>query len=201
MDKKKKFCFREVDFYKEGYIAVLLINGDDEKKFLYPMLTVYKDLKALVKEVKDFKKHFKNRKPDLVDVYGALVIKIKFNRPSPLKKEFWETKSDMTLDNTYRMKQYLKMLNDGQKLYQIIVMPRHFEIKKKKWILTNLLPVLLSITDEELGKIAVMSSGTEVDISAKNMGLYTIEWVKGFDITNEELIEYPNNTENNEFNC
>lgn len=201
MDKKNKFCFREVDFYKEGYIAVLLMNGNDEKKFLYPMLTVYKDLKALGKEVKDLKKHFKNRKPDPVDVYGALVIKIKFKRLSPLKKEFWETKSDMTLDNTYRMKQYLKMLNDGQKLYQIMVMPRHYEIKKKKWILTNWLPVLLGITDEELGKIAVMSSGTEVDISAKNMGLYTIEWIKGFDITNEELIEYPNNTENNEFNC
>ena len=48
-------------------------------------------------------------------------------------------------------------------------MPYQYEVKKKNWVLSNWLPVLATITDEELGKIAVMSTKTQVDPSAKEM--------------------------------
>lgn len=202
MDKKNKFCFREVDFYKEGYVAVAFWRAENgTEKLFHPMTTVYKDLKELGMELKMLKKDFKNQKNDPIDVYGALVIKIKFNRTSPLKKEFWETDSVMKLDNMYRIKQYLKMLENYGKLYQIMVMPYYYEVKNKEWTLTNWLPVLSTITDEELGKIAIMSSDTQVDSSAKSMALYAIEWIKGFDIINEELIEKPDKIESEEVNC
>lgn len=70
-----------------------------------------------------------------------------------------------------------------------MVLPYHYEVKNKKWVLSNWLPVLATTTDEELGKIAVMSTTTQVDSSAKDMGLYSIEWVKGVDVDTWELVE------------
>lgn len=200
-NKKIKYCYREVGFIKEGYIAsvfVKAINGDEE--FVNPMLAVYKNLKELGKDLKNLKKDLKNQKKDPIDIYGALVIKIKFHRTSPLRKEFWQTESDIKLDNMYRIKQYFKMLKNFGKLYQIMVMPHHYDIEKKAWTLTNWLPVLSTITDEELGKIAIMSTTTQVDVSAKSMALYSIEWIKGYDIVLGELIEKNKEGLNQELN-
>jgi len=200
-NKKIKYCYREVGFIKEGYIAsvfVKAINGDEE--FVNPMLAVYKNLKELGKDLKNLKKDLKNQKKDPIDIYGALVIKINFHRTSPLRKEFWQTESDIKLDNMYRIKQYFKMLKNFGKLYQIMVMPHHYDIEKKEWTLTNWLPVLSTITDEELGKIAIMSTTTQVDVSAKSMALYSIEWIKGYDIVLGELIEKNKEGLNQELN-
>lgn len=200
-NKKIKYCYREVEFVKEGYIAVVFvkaINGNEE--FTNPMQMVYTNLKELGKDVKKLKKDLKNQKKDPIDIYGALVIKIKFHRTSPLRKEFWQTESDIKLDNMYRIKQYFKMLKNFGKLYQIMIMPHHFDIEKKVWTLTNWLPVLSTITDEELGKIAIMSTTTQVDVSAKSMALYSIEWIKGYDIVLGELIEKNKEDLNQELN-
>ena len=190
----KKFCYRKVDFPTEAYIGGLFIRSvnNEENRFMYILEEVHRETKPLFKIIKRFKKDFKKNKKNPADVYGALIIKIRFNRTSPLKKEFWkiEAEKGMELGQNYRLGQYIKIFdNDKQGLYQIMVMPYHYEIKKKKWILNNWLPVLATTTDEELGKIAVMSTTTQVDSSAKDMALYTIEWVKGFDIETNELIE------------
>ena len=96
----------------------------------------------------------------------------------------------MLLDDLYRVRQYLKMFdNGGEKLYKIMVMPAFYDVKKKKWTLTNWLPVKFNITDEDLAKIAIMSDEIQVDNSAKNMALYTIEWVKGFDLDTGNFIK------------
>ena len=200
----KKFCYRKVDFYNEAYIGGVFIRSinNEENRFMYILEEVHKDIKPLLKIIKRFKKDFKENKKNPADVYGALILKIKFNRISPLKKEFWikKTKEEMVLDQNYRLRQYIKMFdNDRQGLYQIMVMPYHYETKKKKWILSNWLPVLSTITDEELGKIAVMSTSTQVDPSAKDMALYSIEWVKGLDVEAWELVE--NEKKKFEKNC
>lgn len=185
----EKYCYREVDFYPEGYISGALIEEDDGKKILFILSRVNKDLKSAKKEIIKLKKDFKNQKKNSVTIFGGLVMKIKFKRTSPLKKEFWETDTDIILDDFYRFRQYVKVLNDKQELYQIMVMPYHFDTQKNEWILSNWLPVLSTITDEELGKIAIMSSQAQVDCSAKNMALYTIEWVKGMDVDSGEIVE------------
>lgn len=189
MDKKEKYCYREVEFCPEGYIGGVFIEEDDGKKMLYVLRRVNKDLKSAKKEILKLKKDFKNQKKDPANVYGGLIIKIKFKRTSPLKKEFWETDSDINLDNFYRFRQYMEVLGGKENLYQIMVMPAFFDIKKNEWLLTNWLPVLTTTTDEELGKIAIMSPETQVDISAKNMALYTIEWVKGLYVETGEIVE------------
>lgn len=189
MDKKEKYCYREVDFYPEGYIGGVFIEEDDGKKMLFILRHVNKDLKSAKKELIKLKKDLKNQKKDPVNVYGGLIIKIKFKRTSPLKKEFWNIDSDINLDNMYRFRQYMEVLGGRENLYQIMVMPAFYNKKKKEWLLTNWLPVLATTTDEELGKIAIMSSETQVDISAKNMALYTIEWVKGLYVETGEMVE------------
>ncbi len=192
--KKQIFCYRKVDFYKEAYIGGVFIRAEnnEENRFMYILEGVHEEIKPLLKTIKRFKKDFKNNKKTPADVYGAIIFKIRFNRTSPLKKEFWttKTKETMELDQNYRLRQYIKMFdNDRQGLYQIMIMPYQYEVKKKNWVLSNWLPVLATITDEELGKIAVMSTKTQVDPSAKDMALYSIEWVKGYDVDKEELVE------------
>lgn len=199
MDKEKKYCYREVEFYPEGYIGGLLLEIDENKRILFVLTRIKKDLKSIKKEILKLRKDLKNQK-NPINAYGGLVMKIKFNRTSPLKKEYWEIDSDMVLDDIYRMKQYLNVLDGKEKLYQIMVMPQHYDTKKKEWWLTNWLPVLATTTDEELGKIAIMSPGTQVDISAKNMALYSIEWVKGMYVETGELVEKEEEKEV-EYNC
>ena len=185
----KKYCYREVDFYKEAYIGILFLKGDENKRLLFVLGLIYENKKVLIKKIKQLKQLVDEDKETVGEVYAAAVVKIKFNRTSPLKKEFWETKTEIVLDKTYRTKQYLKMFNDGEKFYEIMVMPGFYNVKKKEWLLTNWLPVGQNITDEELGKIAVMSTETQVDMSAKNMALYKIEWIKGLYVETWELVE------------
>ena len=196
----KKYCYREVGFYKEGYIGFIFMKGkDDDSQMLYPLELVYKDLKALEKRIKELKLEIKKNKDNPAEVYGGMILKLRFNRTSPLKKEFWKIDSEISLGQVYRIRQYLKMFKDGEKLYKIMVMPAFYDVNKKEWLLTNWLPVMRSITDDDLAKIAVMSNETQVDSSAKHMGLYFIEWAKGLDIDTGELIENNKNSEG--FNC
>lgn len=190
----KKFCYRKVDFYNEAYIGGIFIKAEnnEENRFMYILEGVHEEIKPLLNVIKRFKKDFKNNKKNPADVYGAVILKIRFNRTAPLKKEFWttKTKEEMELDQNYRLRQYIKMFDNGrQGLYQIMIMPYQYEVEKKNWVLSNWLPVLATITDEELAKIAVMSTKTQVDPSAKDMALYSIEWVKGYDVDKEELVE------------
>lgn len=194
MVKNKKFCYRKVDFYNEAYIGGVFIKSvnNEENRFMYILEGVHEDTKSLFKIIKRFKKDFKNSKKSPADIYGAIIFKLKFSRTAPLKKEFWttNTKEGMELDQNYRLRQYIRMFDDGkQNLYQIMIMPYQYEVKKKNWVLSNWLPVLSNISDEELAKIAVMSTRTQVDPSAKEMALYSIEWVKGLDVDTEELVE------------
>jgi len=191
MNEAKKYCYRKVDFYKEGYVGMLFLRGEGEERFLFPLDLIYQSKKPLINKLKDLKRSVDRDKKNSNEVYGALVMKIKFEKTSPLKKEFWTTeiKKEMVLNRFYRTKQYLKMFKDGEKFYEIMVLPAHYDIKKKEWWLINWLPVRKNITDEELGKIAVMSEETQVDCSAKHMALYTIEWVKGLYVETWELVE------------
>jgi hypothetical protein len=199
----KKYCYREVEFYKEAYIGMFFLKDDGDKRLLFVLDLIYQNKKILINKLKKFKKWINEDKTSEFEVYAAGVIKIKFNRTSPLKKEFWKTDAEMVLDSTYRMKQYIKMFKDGEKFYEIMVMPAFYDAKKKEWLMTNWLPVIKNISDEELGKIAVMSNTTQVDDSAKNMGLYTIEWVKGLYVETWELVDNGgiNSSTKTEFDC
>lgn len=96
-----KFCYRKVDFPSEAYIGGVFIKSEknEEKRFMYILEGVFDDIRPLLKVIKRFKKDFKESKKNPADVYGALIMKIRFNRTSPLKEEFWkiEAKKGMEL--------------------------------------------------------------------------------------------------------
>lgn len=101
----KKYCYREVEFYKEAYIGMLFLKGDENKRLLFVLGLIYQNKKILINKLKQLKQSVSEDKTNEFEVYGAAVMKIKFNRTSPLKKEFWETetKEGMILDNSYRI--------------------------------------------------------------------------------------------------
>jgi len=185
----KKYCYREVEFYKEAYIGMFFLKDDGDKRLLFVLDLIYKNKKILINKLKELKQWVVEDKTNEFEVYAAAVMKIRFNRKSPLKKEFWENDAEMVLNKSYRIGQYLKMFKDGENFYEIMVLPAFYNVKNKKWLLINWLPVIKNISDEELGKIAIMSQETQVDMSAKNMAMYTIEWVKGLYVDTWELVE------------
>ena len=58
MNEAKKYCYRKVDFYKEGYVGMLFLRGEGEERFLFPL-----DLKNgladwIIEKLEPARKHF-----------------------------------------------------------------------------------------------------------------------------------------------
>ena len=79
-----KYCYREPDFPKDSFLALVFISGGDNLKFLYPMMPLYPSLSVLRIEIENFKKKLDKKKE--ITVYGVIAIKIKFARNYPLRK-------------------------------------------------------------------------------------------------------------------
>ena len=45
-NEKTKYCYREVDFYRDGFIAVVFVRAmDGNEQMIHAMMAVYKNLK------------------------------------------------------------------------------------------------------------------------------------------------------------
>lgn len=198
MDKIKKYCYRKVDFPKTAYAGFLFMKNKDggEKRMLCPLTFIFEKQSFIEKRIKKLKLELNNYDKCQGEVYGALVMKIKFNRTSPLKKEFWTTNNDLSLDDGHKINEYVKILKNKWYFYKIMIVPVGYNVKNDKWFFVNWLPVKPTTTDDELAKIAIMSD-IEVYEPAKDMALYTIEWVKGFDTNIGEIVEKDNDSKLN----
>lgn len=82
----------------------------------------------------------------------------------------------------------MKMMDDVYQFYNIIVLPAHYDVKKKKWNYINWIPILVTTDDKKLDELVRMSD-QPVDESAKNMGIYSIEYIKGFDLDTSKFVK------------
>lgn len=195
----KKYCYREPNFPESAYLGVTFIK-DEDVKFIYPMMGLYSSLKKLQFKAKRLKRDLTNKKKDPLEIYGVIAIKINFNKKFPLKKEYWVSPENSSLNKNFRMKEYLKMLEDVCQFYNIMVLPDHYDTKTKKWHFINWIPVSITTDDKKFDELS-RTSDQPVDPSAKNIGIYSIEFVKGFDLEDCELIEPDNKTPLKEVNC
>lgn len=192
---KNQFCYREPNFPETIYLSVFIITGKDDIRFIYPMKEIALDLKSVQKEAKGFNQQLSKIKDASAKILGVIVIKIKLKRKSPLTKEDWtEMKKDFLIDEALRKKEFSKMMAGVYQFYNVIILPRHYDTKTKQWQFTNWLPVTSNTDDEKLHQIA-RSSEEQVDISAKSVGVYSIEFIKGFNMKTGKFFKTKNSDE------
>ena len=195
----KRYCYREPDFPKEAYLALLFMSATDGDKlhFLYPMLPLYPSLAMLRTKIQHFKRGLDKR--SALAVYGVITVKINLSKKYPLRKVHWANPQPDLFEKDYRLIKYWKMMADIPQLYSVLVLQSHYDVKTKKFNFVNWIPILMTTNDEKIDNLIKMSD-QPVDESAKSMGIYSIEYTKGFDLETCELIE-PKEAGGKEANC
>lgn len=100
--KNKKYCFRDSDFPQNGYVAIVYTKTNDGFRFFYPLQTFFISTNFLRDEVKLFKQKIEGE--GKMKIHGVIVVKIKFNKTFPLKKEYWNTDKKSPLETDFRIK-------------------------------------------------------------------------------------------------
>ncbi len=201
MKKKNiKYCYREPDYPESAYLGVTFISTNDGFKFIHPMMEMQLTLKALKTRINKFEKELTDKKNGPLSVYGVVVIKINFNKTFPLKKEYWIDTKDSPIKPDFRVKEYMKMLDDVYQFYNIMILPDHYDVKKKKWHYINWIPVLVTTDDKKFEELALISD-EPVDPSSKSIGIYSIEFVRGFDLDTLEFVKSQKEIDLEEANC
>jgi len=188
----KKYCYREPDFPAEGYVALVFVTETEEGKlrFLYPMMPLFPSLAVLRTNVKHLKKQLGRAKK--MSVYGLIVAKVNLTKKFPLRKEHSASPQPDLFEKEYRILRYQEMMKNMPQLYSVIVLPCNYEVKLKEWTYVNWIPMLMTTSDEKIDNLIKMSD-QPVDESAKSIGIYSVEYTRGFDLKTGKLI-YPENT-------
>ncbi|MBF0208951.1 MAG: hypothetical protein HQK53_18985 [Oligoflexia bacterium] len=196
----KRFCYRDPEFPNEGYLALLFMSAtdDDKLRFLYPMMPLYPSLAMLRTKIRHFKDKLEKRKK--LTVYGVIAVKINLVKKFPLRKEHWANPQGELFEKDYRLTKFREMMADMPQLYSVIVLPNDYDIKTKKWSLINWIPILMTTSDEKIDNL-IKASDQSVDESASSMGIYSIEFTKGFDLDTGKLIEPKSDNIKGEADC
>lgn len=199
-NKTKKFCYREPNFPKEAYLALLFMSATDgdELRFLYPMMPLYPNLEMLRTKIQHFKRSLDRKKK--LTVYGVIAIKINLTKKYPLRKDHWANPQPDMFEKDYRLTKYREMMADMPQLYSILVLPCNYESKTKEFGFINWIPILITSSDEKIDNL-IKVSDQPVDESSKSMGIYSVEYTKGFDLETGKLIEPKNESNLQEANC
>jgi len=152
MNKKKiRYCYREPDFPESAYLGIMFIGTEIHKTEAIQTLTrIYPTIKSVQIRIRRMKKDLLKPKNGPIYINGAVIAKINFNKRFPLKKEYWNSEEMVPTDEIFRSKEYMKMMDDVYQFYNIMVLPAHYDVKKKKWNYINWIPVLASTDDKNL---------------------------------------------------
>lgn len=186
--KNKKFCYREPDFPDSAYLGIIFVGDIDRSKFIQTLTKIYPSIKLLQSTIKKLKKDLFKLKDGPIYVNGVVIIKINFNKRFPLKKEYWDSGEIVPTDGMFKSKEYMKMMDDVYQFYNIMVLPAHYDVKKKKWNYINWIPILVTTDDKKLDELVRMSD-QPVDESAKNIAFYSIEFIRGFDLDTGKFVK------------
>lgn len=180
----KKFCFREPDFPKNIFIALIFLKSAD-KSLVYPLFETFSDLKKLITAIRKLKKGLEKKNLDTI-AYGGIVVTLEYHHSFPLKKEFWEMSDTPNLNQDIRMTAFLEMFRGPYQFSWVAITPQSYDKKTKNWRLTSWLPIRITSTDEQIEAL-IKSSDQSVDESAKSIGMYSVINVQGLDIETGKL--------------
>ncbi len=165
-------------------------SDKDGFSFLYPMMPIYPSLMMLRTKILHFK--IQLSKENKLTVYGVIAVKINLSRKFPLRKEHWNNPQNELFKKDYRLIKYRDMMADMPQLYSVLVLPNAYDVKNKKWSFINWIPLLITTDNKKIDDL-IKISDQPVDNSAKHMGIYSIEYAKGFNLKTGKIIE-PNDS-------
>lgn len=198
MSRTKKYCYLDPEFPKRIYISLTFLKIDD-KTLLYPLFETFLDLKKLITAQKKLKRSIEKKNED-TNAYGGLVVELEYNHNFPLKKEYWEPSENPNSNKDIRMMAFIEMLKGPYQFFWVLITPQSYDNKTKTWKMTSWLPIRITTTDKQI-KALIKSSDQSVDEKAKNIGMYSVVKVQGFDIEEGKLIEPKNDNETPVSNC
>lgn len=196
----KKYCYREPNFPKSAYLGIMFVGDVDRSKFIQTLTKIYSTIKLIQSTIKKLKKDLLKLKNGPVYVNGVVIVKINFCKKFPLKKEYWNSKEIIPSDEMFRSQEYMKMMDDVCQFYNIMVLPANYDVKKKKWDYINWIPILVSTDDNKLDELSRISN-QPVDPSSKSIGIYSVEFVKGFDLDTGKFVKSQKEIDLEEANC
>jgi hypothetical protein len=177
---KAKYCYLEPEF-PERAIMVMAYIEDTKKHIFYPMDLVFKNKSEAVAQVKLIHENLSRKG---VSVDAAVLYELKLSQKINLTKECWEG-VNKEKDGYWRYKRYINMMSQPG-LYEILILPRKWDAKRKKWQLAVSIPFYrggeVSFIEQFIGY-----SRDVVDIRAKSCATYTIEKSYRFSRENNEL--------------
>lgn len=182
MGKRINFQSVQIDYPKKLYFAAIWIFGKEKKdKMLYFIPKLHKNLTELRKHFRILVEGFNKKSEDRIALDYALVIRLKFIKNSPLKKEMW-TKNAYKLENLSQNLSYINML-EKKDFYNIIVTPiipkKGFKIEETLFF--SAFNALKSASDLEIEALMI-GSDMYVPPEAKNAGIYSMEEKFGYGI-------------------
>jgi len=194
----KRFCYLEPDYPQNIYIAFVFLKLG-ENTVLYPLFETFSDLKKLGATLKKLKRVIEKKNPD-ADAYGGLVVTLRHDHKFPLKKEYWQPSENPNSNKDIRMTAFLEMLKGPQSFFWVIITPQNYDNKTKTWKLTSWIPIRITTTDEQIETL-IKSSDQSVEEKAKNIGMYSVVKVQGFDIEEGKLVEPRTESVSREADC
>lgn len=201
MNKKdKRYCYREPDWPDTAYVGIMFVGGVEGLRFIQVLIEIYPTVKSLQNKIKKIKKDLLKLKEGPIYVSGVVIIKINFKKRFPLKTEYWNSSEIVPTNDMFRSKEYMKMMNNVYQFYNIMVLPAHYDVKKKEWNYINWIPILVTADDKKLEELSMISD-QPVDSTAKSIGIYSIEFVRGFDLDTCEFVKSQKEVDLEEANC
>lgn len=176
--KTKKYCYKEVDFPKHGFIGYIYATNNQDISILYPLPQLCKHHEDIAREALSI---IKTRK-DLFIPPEVIVIPAQLHKLYPLKKIYWENPVEK-YDLLERSRSFLKPLKNFN-FYELLVTPWF-----QKNQITFAAGVCFSIgADYHEIESFMLHSNMPVDIKAKNAALYTFERPFCYELTNKKII-------------
>ncbi|MFA6602417.1 MAG: hypothetical protein WCT01_01305 [Candidatus Shapirobacteria bacterium] len=177
---KARYCYLEPE-YPQRVIMVMAYIEDSKKHIFYPMDLVYKNKSEAVAQVKLIHENL-SRKGVTVD--AAVLYELKLSQKINLTQDCWEGENKEK-NGYWRYKRYITMMGQPG-LYEILILPRNWDAKRKIWQLAVSIPFYRG---GEIGFIEqfIKYSRDVVDIRAKSCATYTLEKSYRFSREDNEL--------------
>lgn len=165
---RAKYCYLEPDF-PDRAIMVMAYMEDTRKHIFYPMDLIFKNKAEAIAQVKLIHQNLFQKG---ISVDAAVLYELKLNQKIELSKECWEGENKEK-DGYWRYRRYLDMMSQPG-LYEILILPRKWEVKRKKWQLAISVPFFRGGDGQRIEQF-IRYSKDVVDIRAKYAATYSLE--------------------------
>lgn len=176
--KIKKYCYKEIDFPKKGFIGYVYATNHNDISLLYPLPNLYETPEEIAREATRI---IKVRK-DLFIPPEVIIIPAIFKKLYRLKKEYWDNPAE-NYDVIQRSQSFLKPLKNYN-FYELLITPW---FQKKETIFSAGVCFTYGTGNQEIENF-MMKSSMPVDIKSKYAALYSFGHPFCYELVSKKVV-------------